>query len=270
MSESPALSFGKLFHSCLEQWWKKGINEAVKYLANQVQNGLDEQTAAQVLALLAHYNPPREKFVVVDVEKQFEMKIENSVGGRAFRGYRLQGKVDLILRSIGEDKVWIVDHKTTTQEVIGFGSYWQGLQVDAQMANYCLAFDAVGFIYDVIRKPSIKLCGKDESEAKKTGICPADAYQARIELDIKEAPETWYQWREHPKTESDSIEARLDLFQHCEMHRACCADSRFPRNSNSCSGRYGTCPYLEVCAGRANIENDAMFRTKAQANEELE
>jgi hypothetical protein len=97
VSESRARSFGKLWHSVLEAWWKGSITGAVAYLKG-IADQMDEDTAAKLAAMIACYNPPRDKYDVIGVEQVFEMKIENPNGGRAFYGYKLSGKIDLILK----------------------------------------------------------------------------------------------------------------------------------------------------------------------------
>ena len=267
-SETPSLSFGRVFHEVLAAWWTGGMSSAVIWLKEHVE-AISVSDGAKFCALLHHYNPPKDQYEVLGVEVPFEVKIEHPDGGRAFYGYRLCGKVDLLLKRLDTGEVWICDHKTTASDVLGFGNYWRALQVDGQMNNYCLAFNARGFIYDVFHKPSIKLCGKDEKAAKEQNIEPGDAYQNRIESAILESPEGTYQWREHLKDEGDFREARLDLWQHTEMFRACAGDGRYPRNCGACVGRYGVCSYLEVCAGRAMIDDDGLFRTKERKHEEL-
>ena len=61
----------------------------------------------------------------------------------------------------------------------------------------------------------------------------------------------------------------MDLWQQVEMFRSCDKAGRWPRYSDSCVTKYGNCPYLDVCTGRANLDDDALFRDKAQQHEEL-
>jgi hypothetical protein len=268
VTDAAPLAFGKLWHEVMDAWWWAGSEHAVAYLVEKADE-IKEEDAAKIAALLKHYRPPHDRFDVLDVEKYFEVKIDSPTGGRAFRSWRLAGKVDVLVREKATDHIWIIDHKTTASQIIGFGDYWQHLQVDGQMANYCLAFDARGFIYDVVKKPTIKLCGKDEKAAPQHGGSAANAYQARIEESIREDKEPWYQWREHPKLKDDTREARFDLWQQVQMVRECSKQDRYPRNSNACVGRYGACPYMKVCTYQADIDDDALFRTKEETHEEL-
>jgi len=266
VSEGTARGFGKLVHRALEAWWTGGLEAAVVAMKAET---MDEETATKVAAILACYTPPRNLYDVLAVEEPFEVKIESPSAGRAFYGYRLAGKIDLVLKEKATGEVVIVDHKTTVSEIVGFGTYWSALQIDGQMQNYCLARGATKFIYDVIRKPGIKLCGKDQKEAAAKGITAGEAYMIRVRADMDAAPAEFFQWREHQKLDSDIQDARLDLWQQVEMFRACETDARFPRNCNSCVGRYGTCAFLDVCSGRASIEDNNLFRTKSEQHEEL-
>lgn len=260
-SDTKPLAFGKCWHRAMEAWWLGGIKNAVETLKAGAAN-IEPEDSAKLCALLAHYNPAaRERFDVVGTEVPFETAISNPDGGRSFYSYRLAGKVDVLMREKETGDTWILDHKTTSREICGFGTYWQALQVDGQMNNYCLAFSARGFVYDVVRKPTIRLCAKDNGDAT--------AYQARCAAAIAEEPDAWYQWRECVKTNDDMAEAGRDLWQQVQMFRANDTAGRFPRNCNSCVGRYGSCPYLGVCTGRAVISDDALFRTKQDSHEEL-
>ena len=270
IKESAALKFGKIWHSALETWWMHDLEATIEKL-NEMADGITEEDAAKIAALLQFYSPPNDLYEVIGVEVPFGVKIENPVSnGRSFYGYRLAGKVDVLLKEKTTGSTWIVDHKTTTKEIIGFGPYWQNLQIDGQMNNYCLAFNARGFIYDAVKRPMIKLCGKDEKAAKDRDILPATAYQERCEAVIEEDLEVWYQWREHLKGEDDYRKARRDLWQQVEMFRSCDSAGWFPRNPNACQSLYGTCPYIDVCTDRANIDDDTLFRTKTAVHEELE
>ena len=264
VSEAAPLAFGKVFHVALAAWFKGGPGDAVGALQTGAKN-LAPEDAAKMCALLGHYAPPFAGWKVEGVEKNFEVPIRSPASGRSMAGYRLVGRVDVV--AVNPDGArFIIDHKTTSSEIVGFGAYWQALQVDSQMANYCEAFDARGFVYDVIRKPSIKLCGKDNGE---DGQPSPDRYQARIEEAIKVAPAEWYQWREFIKTDEERQAGRADLYQTVQMFHSCARRGTWPRNSGACVNRFGTCQYLDVCSGRASLGDDSIFRTKEEEHEEL-
>ena len=269
MAVSGAMSFGKTWHSCMERWWSDGGMSAVVAYLSEHAGDVDPVDASKIAALMSYYNPPRDEWEVLGIEESFCVRIGNPWGGQSMYGYRLAGKIDLVLRNRATDAIWIADHKTTSRELIGFGTFWQALQIDGQMNNYCLASDATGFVYDAVRVPQIRLCSKDQKQAALLNIQPSEAYQLRCEVDIRANPELWYQWREYPKTAHDVQEAASDLWQQVRMFHDCARAGRWPRNCNACVGMYGSCPYLPVCTGMATIDDDSMYRTKEGAHEEL-
>lgn len=276
VSEASALSFGKSWHTAIEAYCnavKAGSDGKVAAAAAllAMAGQIPPDVAATLSAMLEYYSPPRsERFEIIDVEKEFETTIDSpDEGKRSFYGYRLKGKIDVVLKHIATNTTWIEDHKTTSSEIHGFGNYWAGLQIDAQMQNYCGAFNARGFVYDVVRKPGIKMCDKDAKAAATLGVSQEDAFRMRCEEVIAAEPTSYYQYREHTKTDDDLRQGRIDLWQQVEMYRACDSVGRWPRNCNACNGKFGTCAYIGVCTGSARLDDDAAFRTKASTNEEL-
>jgi len=268
LTESPALQIGKVMHEALAAWWQGGITEAVQCLT-KVADQIKPADAAKIAAMLRYYNPPRADYTVEAIEHEFSVPIRNPVTGRSMRTYRLGGKVDGV---VADGQRWILEHKTTSEPVIGFGAYWQRLAIDHQITLYASALDVQGVLYDVLRKPTLKLCKKDEYAAKCTGgvQTPEDAYQIRCEQQIKASPSEFYAFRAVHFTEHDLTEARADLWQQCQILRQCERSGFWPRNSGACRGFYGMCQYLDVCTGRASLDDDGLFRTKAGANEELD
>ena len=92
-----------------------------------------------------------------------------------------------------------------------------------------------------------------------------DAYQDRLSALIDGDPEKYYQWRALHKTNDDLREAQFDLYQQARTLREGWKADRWPRNSSQCLGRFGTCPFLDVCTGRADIHDDALFEVKEWA-----
>jgi len=269
-TESHALQFGKLMHAALAAWWQDGPTAAVAYLTG-IADQVAPVDAAKIAAMLRYYDPPRADYTMEAIEHEFVVPIRNPVTGRSMRAYRLGGKVDGLVRDVSGHR-WILEHKTTSDQVIGFGPYWQRLAIDHQITLYAAAHDARGVLYDVLRKPTLKLCKKDEYAAKCThGVkSPEDVYRERCEAKAKAHLAEVYQFRPVHFTDQDLTEARTDLWQQCQILRRCERDGFWPRNSGSCRGFYGLCPYLDVCTNRASLDDDTLFRTKESANEELE
>ena len=292
---SAALSLGTTVHGALEAWWREGGSlEAAAEWLQQNASGLEEADACRVTAMIRHYRPPVNvqpvtgprvvadpldmdfetftaadhaetqqawpEFDVVAVEHPFHVEIENPRTGRRSQRYTMRGKVDGLLRKKSDGTMWILEHKTTSEEIRGFGPYWQRLSIDHQISYYILATGAQGVLYDVLRKPAIRPC-RGES---------FDEFGQRCIETIGADPERYYQFREIHRTTDDIREAAGDLWQQAQLLGLAQKQQFFPRNSGACRSIYGLCPFLDVCTGRARIDDDSLFRTKTSAHEELE
>jgi len=274
LAAAAPLEFGRAWHRLMEPWWmgtgdvKAAMVEAAKTVAVDQAPKLAAMMACY-RAVLPNGTQARDEFKVLAVEQTFEnFRITNPDTGRPMADYALAGKVDGLLEDRDGGK-WVLEHKTTSDDIVGFGPYWQRLSIDLQIAYYMLATGAKGVLYDVARKPAIKLCGKDEKEAAKMGISPADAYQQRCIEAIQADPDAYFQLRPVVKTADDLVEAQSDLWNHAHMLSECEKINRWPRNSNACRGFFGTCEFLDVCTGQARIDDDTLYRTKHDTHEEL-
>lgn len=263
VAESKALTFGRAWHEVLERWWLAGPEAAITYLTEQAAE-IDPADAALLVALLSQYRPPLDQFQVDSVEQELTVPIVNPESGRPMLGFEMTLRLDVLVTEKTTGELWLVEHKTTSDEIEGYGPYWQRLAIDQQISIYLLATGAVGVIYDVVRKPGIRLCGKDEQAAQAQGILPADAFANRLGAVFAEAHDKHYQFREIRKTPDDLKEAQWDIYQQTLLLRESRKRDLYPRNPNACRSLYGTCPYLEVCVGSAQLEDDALFRNKEE------
>lgn len=292
-----SLAIGRVWDDVTGVWWEKGIDAARSWLISNADN-IDPEDTAKLAGILSHYRPALDEYVYISNQASVRVQIRNPATDRPMRGVVLKCKADTLLRRRSDGTLWVREGKTTSKEIEGFGPYWARLQVDSQASWYHLAFGAEGVIYDVARKPTIKCCGTDERQAlgrlcaeaiqakgwageacwakrspakqaemlAKRGVTinlpeskVLDAYQARVTESITENPSRYLQWRELPKTDQDLRQAALDLYQQARMIRESYRNNWWPRNSSSCESVYGTCRYLDVCTGRASINDDGSF-----------
>mgnify|MGYP001565062169 CR=1 FL=1 len=139
---SEAMAFGLAWHSAVERWWLTG--EA------RVPSGEPHQTAALRRTLTRYVERRQEERGARIAELPFEAELE----GMAF-----VGRIDLLLQRGG--RWWVVEHKTTSEDVTPGAIWWQTLGLDYQPAIYMLAaramgHDPAGMIYDVLGKPGIR------------------------------------------------------------------------------------------------------------------
>jgi hypothetical protein len=265
LAEPQALTFGRAWHEALEQWWFAGPEAAVAWLVGKAGH-ISAEDGARIAAMLTHYNPPRSGYDLIGVEREYTVPIINPDSRRPSRSYTFYLRLDVEVRELATGDRWIIEHKTTSDEILGFGPYWQRLQIDAQVAFYVIATGCRGVLYDVVRKPMLRISKADEQRAAAEGLELSMAYQRRLEETIGAEPERYYQFRPIEKTADDLAEAHADLFEQVQMLHNCHRRSMFPRNSNSCRTLYGTCPYLGVCTGTELLDDDARFRDRTDVH----
>jgi CRISPR/Cas system-associated exonuclease Cas4 (RecB family) len=255
VSDRFALAFGRVVHKALEALYKHGAEKMVEELTAYAGD-IEEKDAAMASAMLKHYK--KADLSIEGVEASFQMPITNPKTGRHMVGYQYAGKVDVLARD-AEGKRWVIEHKTTTSDIEGFGTYWLRLAIDHQVSYYCMAHNVNSCLYDVLRKPGLRVRQNDT----------IDDYYNRLDEEIGSNPGKYFQQREIVKLDADLEEARHDLWQQAHALHFMRTSGFYPRNSNACQSFYGTCPYLDVCTGRSRIDDDAMFRSKEERNEEL-
>lgn len=251
---SDTLRFGKIIHEALARWHTVGVDKTFSYL-----EGLSDQIAgvdaAKLIAMFTYYKPSFEGYKVVAAEQEFSSAIVNPNTGRALKGIRLRGFIDVLLEDdLGQHVV--AEHKHTSQQIIGFGPYWSGLAIDDQLAIYSLVYGAKCMIYNVLRKPTLRISkadmGSDDAET-------LTRYLERCLAEISSNPEEWYQVRKIWKSDNEIRDAAHSLYQRVYMMREHVKRGWYPRFPHSCRDVFGACEYLDVCTGRASIDDAASF-----------
>lgn len=296
-----ALRFGSAIHLGLEAWWRgEGVERAVEAATEGVE---DAYEVAKLRVLLLGYDArwAGEAHDVVAVEREFRAPLVNPETGAASRTFALGGKIDVLLER------GFVEHKTTAQE-IGVGSrYWRRLTLDPQVSTYYAGAKALGHevdhcVYDVLRKPALRpsqvplvdedgvkivlsLDGervrtKDGKKWRQTGDAELgyvlqtrpetpEEYEARLAEEIATNPTRYYQRGQVVRLEADERDAQLDAWQLTRAMREAEIAGRYPRNADACE-RYGRmCPYFDVCAGTASLEDPSRFEEVEHVHQEL-
>jgi len=190
----------------------------------------------------------------VAVEQSFEIPLINPDTSAASRTFRLAGKMDGIVR-LADGRLAVLEYKTAGEDISPDADYWLRLRCDGQISLYVLAARALGYdvatvLYDVTRKPTIRLRKAETPEQ----------YGKRLLKDIGDRPDYYFQRREVPRLEDELAECRAELWQQAQLiletrRRA----ARLPDPSRAWFRNVGrmTCGFCEfsaLCLGAVRVD----------------
>ncbi len=286
VEDAEALRFGTLIHKGLEAWFlaEHGarLTPALEAISAAEADPFD---LAKATVLLCGYDQRwgAEEFETVAVEVMFSSLLVNPETGGFSKTFRLEGKIDALIRQGG--RLLLVEHKTASED-IGVGSdYWKRLRLDGQVSTYFDGAEALGYepdscLYDVIRKPALRPLTATPVESRRytkdgrlyanqrdQDETPAE-YQARLVEAVAEDPDRFYQRGEVTRLEAELAEARWDRWQLARQIREGQLRERFPRNPDACV-RFGTCAFFPYCSGEASLDDPTRYRRLEDVNPEL-
>jgi hypothetical protein len=289
VTKAGPLKFGAWFHLMLEAWWDAATDQlgvALAVLEDPHADELDafDRVRAQELMLGYDARWGDEPLMVERVEAQFECELRNPETRRPSQTWMLAGKIDAIAKRDG--RPWIVEHKTTSEDISPGSTYWQKLRLDTQVSTYFIGAESLGFavegcIYDVIKKPSMKPLEATPNDKRKY---KADGTLYAAQRDRDETPEEFrerfrayvsehlielFQRGDVVRMQGELDDATFDLWQTARLIREAELASRHPRNPDNCFQWSRPCDYWEVCIGAASIDDATKFRKAETPNEEL-
>ena len=300
--------FGTLVHKGLEAWWKAVPGARLHAALSAVAELGDPYERVKAEIMLAGYDARwgDVDMEVLHVEAEFRAPLVNPATGAASRTYELGGKLDAVARIGG--RVWIVEHKTSSEDISPGSDYWRRLRLDAQVSTYfvgarALGLEPTGCLYDVLGKPTIRPSqvpvldeegtkivldaqgqrvrtkdGKKWRESASSGdgyvlqtrAETPDEFGERLAAAIEKDPEAYFQRGEVHRLKSDEDDAAADTWATARSIREAETLRRWPRNPDACV-RYGnTCAYWDVCTGVARTDDTTKFRTIHTKHEELQ
>lgn len=302
--EAENLYFGTAIHAALEVWWT--TKDLEKALAAIKCSDAFTQVKAEELIRGYHCMWSGAELIAMAVESEFAAPLVNPTTKRESQTWRMGGKLDgLVIDSDG--LTWILEHKTSSED-IGVGSdYWKRLQMDSQISTYyvgarALGAEPAGCLYDVIKKPSFRpgnvalldeggkkivynesgerVRTKDGKKWRETGDTALgyvvqsrpeepEEYRARLREDIAANPERYYQRGNVVRLEDDEKDAAADLWATGRAIREAQLANRWPRNPDACNHWGRTCEFFGVCTRCESLEDPTLFRL-AGINEELQ
>lgn len=298
-----ARGFGTRWHGGLENYWNAAMSglPRVAWLDSALAAVLGEEDhfeRSKLETLLVGYDArwgdaDAERWEVLGVETEFVGPLINPATGAESRTWRLGGKLDVLVRERATGRVYIIEHKTSSEDVTPGSDYWVRLTLDSQVSNYLTGarwlaarhgFDAsaiAGVIYDVVAKPGQRPLRATPEESRKytregklyanqreRDETPAE-YRARLMDAIGENPERYFARGEIVRLDDEVREAAQDLWQTAGQIRDARRLKVWPRNPDACN-RYGrTCEFLPVCLGTGSLDDATRYRRAERANEEL-
>lgn len=268
----PALTFGSVVHRALEAWWASGgdLSSALAHLADLHDPYSRAQADAMLTAYSVYWRGALDDLEVIGLEVPFEAPLVNPLTGEHSRTWRLAGQLDGLVRERATGRVWILEHKTTSDDITPGAPYWQRLRLDAQVAIYhhgarALGYEPSGVLYDVLRKPSLRPL--EPGQRRKSPETP-DEFRGRLLIQLEVDTARFLQRQEVVLLASDEQEAALDTWQSAQSLRDTQRLGRFARNGDACMRWGRACDYLPLCLGTAQPD-DARYRKASAKHEEL-
>jgi hypothetical protein len=231
------------------------------------------------------------------IEQQFVVPIYNLGGERLSKSRTLElgGVMDKLVMDDG--KKFVMDHKTTSDDLGPESSYWQQLVVEGQASLYTLAchlqgIEVAGAIWDVIRKPGIK--PKALSKAVQASITcephtyfgftvskecifyviegmnveDSELFAYRCARECLDDPSRYFARRKVLKLESEIREFANELWDVSQDIIQVRRTERHYRNSGACRLYNRPCEYLGICSG-FDRPDSAKWQRRQQVHSEL-
>jgi hypothetical protein len=277
--EGEPLRFGSGMHHGLEAWWNgAGLDASLAALGLS-----DAYERIRAEELLRGYDARwgDEAFEVIAVEHEFRLPLINPETGAPSRTWQLGGKKDVLVRD-AEGRAWVMEHKTSSDDIGPGSMYMERLRLDGQVSMYFRAaremgYEPAGVIYDVIGKVGLRPLKATPVELRKyTKPTKADPI-SRLYANQRESDETPEEYRarvrEHiianvddyqrarvMRLESEIVEFERELWQQASSMRDAMRLGVSPRNPDACKRFNSMCSYFDICTGVETPDSDRWKR----------
>lgn len=231
---------------------------------------IDAFEIQKAIAMLTGYAArwPLDEYEVLGVEVEFRAPLINPETGAESKTFVLGGKLDALVRDKSGD-VYIVEHKTSGEDITPGSMYWKRLRLDSQCSTYLVGVRAMGhepkgIIYDVLGKPKLKPL---EANSRRPVAESPEAYGQRCADAIMTDPDAYYQRGPVVRLIDEEREAALDLWQTAQTMRDYRRLKLAPRTPEACTSYGSTCQYFAACVGEAALSGP--LYEDAELHEEL-
>lgn len=291
VEEIETLNFGTAIHRALEVWWSVATSERLDCALAEIEKekAIDEYARARALVMVTGYHTrwKDEPFVAVAVEPEFFGPLVNPDTGRTSKIFQIAGKLDAIVRNTDDGSVWILEHKTSSDDVSPGSVYHRRLRMDSQVSMYfdgarILGHDNIaGCIYDVLSKPSQRPYKATPTESRKytaKGALyatqhdvdePAHEYLERCLEAVVADPSKYYTRLSVPRLDSELQQSRRDLWNLSQRMHFDSTKNYHARNPDACMAWNRVCGFFDICSGVASLDDPRLFRKTENAHEEL-
>lgn len=288
---APALALGSAIHAGLEAWWRGRLLseddrladalEAARRWAADHAGDVEPADQMRVDAMLSMYHArwigSVNDYETIGVEIEYAAPVVAPNGKRA-RGVERRGKIDGLVREVATNRIYILEHKTTSEQFGPGSAYVERLMLDSQISHYmagarALGYEAAGALYDVLGKPAArKLATPPEARRyTKTGELYAaqraddedlETYYARICDAMASDPDAYFRRMVVVRTERELTEAQADDWAMVGQIRNAATAGYWPRNPDSCL-RYGArCDYWAICSGQSAADDVELYQIR--------
>jgi hypothetical protein len=266
--DDDTIRFGLGAHLGLEHWFgafRRGADPLGAMLDALAAADLDAFERARLRALLVAYDARwrEQPYDVLAVEQEFRTTLN---------GIPFGGKMDALVRDRTDGRTYVVEHKTSGQDVSPGSVYWQRLRLDTQITVYvegaaALGHDVEGVIYDVLVRPAqrpLRATPADRQKLTKAGALrkgqrvddeTPDEFEARVAEAIAGDPAAYFQRGTVVRLADELPGLRRDLVETVELIRFGKRTGQHPRNPDACASYGRLCAFFPVCTGAADIDS---------------
>ena len=191
------------------------------------------------------------------------------------RTFRLGGKLDAICTA-PDGRRFVLDHKTTSDEIGDGSAYWKQLRIESQISQYMLLLalngrPVDGAMWDVVKKPGISprnlskaslkaslvyrtYCGDDISREdalllEATGRETYAMYEARLAMDCIDRHDRYFARKIIPRSIEDLSRYAAEVWDHAKDILTTRQTGRNTRNPKACMAYKSPCVYMDLCIG---------------------
>jgi len=287
------LRFGNLFHVGLEAWWRAYATPDLQLSAalDAIRpHAVDDYDLVRAGVLLQAYDARWHDSLDVEilgVELEFRADLKNPATGAKSKTFGLGGKLDALVLNHADQRIYMVEHKTSGEDIQPGSTYWKRLQLDSQISTYFAGarahgIELAGCLYDVIGKPRhapLKATAPEDRKFTKDGRLYAkqraedetpDEFRLRLTEEVIANVDRYFQRGFVVRLPEEEVEAAHDAWQTAVLIRDGQRSGIRARNVQSCE-RYGRmCSFFPVCTHQASLEDFTLYERVDNVHSELD